>query len=58
MRSQNNYYKLMREKLDKAKTSAVNDFQGLALAHNNECTICLSTEDILQAQKFWLHFLI
>ena len=49
MRSQNNYYKLMREKLDNAKTSAVNDFQGLALAHNNECTICLSTEDILQA---------
>ena len=36
MRSQNSYYKLIREKLDKAKTSAVNGFQGLALAHSNE----------------------
>ena len=46
MRSQNSNYKLIREKLDKAKTSAVNGFQGLALAHSNESETCLSTEDV------------
>ena len=50
MRSQNSYYKLIREKLDKAKTSAVNGFQGLTLAHNNESETCLSTEDALLMQ--------